>query len=84
MIKLFTRHVDRSLTLTMDFPACGSTATGLLMLLFTRYKTVRGLPAISSVAVFCVTCQDVCALQSRTWAQFCCERWGGQLGVKPI
>jgi len=43
-------HVDHSLTLTMDFPTCGSTATDLLMVLFTQYKTIRGLP-LSAVSL---------------------------------
>jgi len=43
----------------MDFPACG-TATDLLMLLFTQYKTIRGLPQSAVSLSRCITCWDVC------------------------
>jgi len=43
----------------MDFPTCGSTATDSLMLLFTQYETIRGLPLSSVSLSHCITCQDV-------------------------
>jgi len=42
------------------FQTCGSTGTDLLMLLFTHYKTIRGLPLSAVSLSRCITCQDVC------------------------
>ena len=48
----------------MDFPTCGSTATYLLMLLFTLYKTIHDLPPSAVSLAHCITCQDVCVFTS--------------------
>ena len=64
-------HVDHSLTLTMDFPTCGSTATDLRMVLFTQYKTIRGLQLSAMSLSRSVSCQDVClAVTSRAPIQW--------------
>jgi len=56
----------------MNFPTCGSTATYLLLLLFTQYKTIHDLPLSAVPLSHCITCQDVCVprCQSRPGLPF--------------
>jgi len=63
--KLFTVSHQRWI-----FQACGSNATDLLMLLFTQYETIRGLPLSAVSLSRCITCQDVCVQQSHAGLPF--------------
>ena len=49
-------HVDRCLTQKWIFETCGNTATDLLMLLFTQYITIRGLPLSAVSLSRCIAC----------------------------
>jgi len=52
------------------FQTCGSTATDLLMLVFTQYKTIRGLPLSAVSLSRCITCPDICVQQTRAGLAF--------------
>jgi len=52
------------------FRTCGSTATDLLMLLFTHYKTIRGLPLSAVPLSRCITCQDIYVQQTHEGLPF--------------
>jgi len=52
------------------FQTCGSTATDLLVVLFTQHKTTRGLPLSAVSLSLCITCQDVCVQQSHAGLSF--------------
>jgi len=46
------------------FQTCGSTATDLIMLLFTQYETIRGLPLPAVSPSRYISCQDISVQQS--------------------
>jgi len=63
-------HVVCSFTPQWIFQTCGSTAADLLMLLFTQYITIRGLPLSAVSLSRCITCQEVCVQQSHAGLPF--------------
>ena len=63
-------HDDRNLTLQWIFQSCGSTGTDLLMLRFTEYITISGLPLPAMSLSRCITCKDVCVQQSHAGLPF--------------
>jgi len=50
------------------FQTCGSTATDVLMLLYTQYKTIRSL-SLSAVSLSrCITIIWVCLFEFKRWS----------------